>query len=75
MLTYITDIKPDEPDILSPLKHYPLVIRSLEGTELHRQAAPKQGWTHDLLNIIQPEGVDEGADAYLDEHWIGSTEV
>jgi len=75
MLTYITDIKPGEPDILMPLKHYPLVIRSLDGAELHTQNAPFQGWTHDALNVIQPEGVEEGAEAYLNEHWIGSTEV
>ncbi|EGN7773916.1 hypothetical protein K2B15_004894 [Salmonella enterica subsp. enterica serovar Muenster] len=75
MLTYITDIKAGEPDILTPLKHYPLVIRSLDGAELHMQNAPEQGWTYDTLRAVQPEGVNDEADAYLNEHWIGSTEV
>ncbi|PXW47909.1 hypothetical protein DFO55_1451 [Grimontella sp. AG753] len=75
MLTYITDRKAGEPDILTPLKHYPLVIRSLDGEKLHMQAAPVQGWTHDTLTAVQPQRVNEGAEAYLNEHWIGSTEV
>jgi hypothetical protein len=75
MLTYITDIKEGEPDILTPLKRFPLVIRSLDGTKLHMQAAPEQGWTHEALTSVQPEGVNDGADAYLNAQWIGSTEV
>lgn len=74
-LTYITCLKAGEPDILTPLKHYPLVIRSLDGETLHTQAAPVQGWTHDTLTAVQPQGVNEGAEAYLNAHWIGSTEV
>ena len=75
MLTYITDIIAGETDILTPLKHYPLMIHSLDGVKLHMQPAPEHGWTHDTLTAVQPEGVKFGADAYLNEHWIGSTEV
>ncbi|ELY3740488.1 hypothetical protein ACQUXI_004134 [Cronobacter turicensis] len=75
MLTYITDLKAGEPDILTPLKHYPLVILTLDGATLHMQAAPVQGWSHDALTAVQPDGVNDGAEAYLNAHWIGSTEV
>ncbi|EOR7868432.1 hypothetical protein FYL99_RS25905 [Escherichia coli] len=75
MLTYVTDIQEGETDILTPLKRFPLVIRALDGTKLHMQDAPDQGWTHEALAAVQPDGVNEGADAYLNAQWIGSTEV
>lgn len=74
-IRYITDRRPGEQDILAPHKNACLVIRSLDGTELHRQAAPENGWTHDGLVKVQPPGIEGGADAWLDECWAGSTEV
>lgn len=75
MLTYITEVKNGEPDILEGCSKATLVIRSLEGQELHREKAPVSGWKHALLTGVQPEGVVYGADAYLGDMWIGSTEV
>ncbi|EKC8296400.1 hypothetical protein OQD07_005000 [Escherichia coli] len=74
-LTYVGDVKPGEIDILTQNQHYPLVISSLEGEKIYMQAAPKEGWTHETLQVIQPDCVKNGADAYLNEQWIGSTEV
>lgn len=72
---YITDQRAGEPDILTPVKNSRLTIRSLDGQIIHSQAAPDNGWTHLLLCEVQPEGMESGADAWLDEVWIGSTEV
>lgn len=75
MITYIVDTRTGEVDILSNLKQGSLVIRALDGVELYRQQAPQEGWTFEELSAIQPEGVQNGADAFLDEQWVGSTEV
>ncbi|MDU2731663.1 MULTISPECIES: hypothetical protein [Pantoea] len=72
---YITDQRADEPDILTPVKTGKLTICSLDGQIIHTQAAPENGWTHLLLCEVQPEGMESGADAWLDDVWIGSTEV
>ena len=72
---YITDQRADEPDILTPVKTGKLTICSLDGQIIHTQAAPEKGWTHVLLCEVQPEGMESGADAWLDDVWIGSTEV
>ncbi|EBK3897056.1 hypothetical protein JYC24_004628 [Escherichia coli] len=74
-LHYITDQRPGEPDILAPVKHSRLIIKSLEGYEIYSQEAPDGGWNHELLNKVQPEGMQDGADAYLENQWIGSTEI
>ncbi|PZT59943.1 hypothetical protein DNQ45_29205 [Escherichia coli] len=61
-VTYVTDQRPGEPDILT-------------GNTL---SAPEAGWTHESLNLVQPQEVQEGNDAfdaYLNGIWIGSTEV
>jgi len=75
MITYVTDQRPGEPDILTPHRFATLVIRDLQGAVLHTANAPEKGWTHELLCSVQPPETDEGADAYLSEEWIGSTEV
>ena len=75
MLTYITDVQGNESDILSAIRHNELIIRRLDGDVLTRQAAPAEGWTHLELMAVQPENCEEGADAYLGDHWVGSTEV
>jgi hypothetical protein len=38
-------------------------------------AEPDDGWTHKKLLDNQPENLEEGANAFLGEHWVGSTEV
>lgn len=72
---YITDQRLGEPDILTPVKHSRLIIKSLEGHEIYSQEAPDDGWTHERLSKVQPEGMQYGADAYLENEWIGSTEI
>jgi len=75
MITYVTDQRPGEPDILTPHRFATLVIRDLQGAVLHTANAPENGWTHEMLCTVQPPEISEGAEAYLSEQWIGSTEV
>jgi 5'-deoxynucleotidase len=80
MIKFITDIQhKSEPDILTPNKHHPLLIISLEGQLLKTFQPPKQGWTHEILCSLNRHLLQEwlicGADAYLLEQWVGSTEV
>lgn len=81
MITFVTDIKENEPDILvgvcsAPLKIYnddhgnaPILTKEV--------TAPAGGWTHEkLCDLDQSDfGVTWIGDAYLDGQWIGSTEV
>ncbi len=49
-----------------------------DGHLLLKVSAPEVGWTHESLNLVQPQEVQEGNDAfdaYLNGIWIGSTEV
>ncbi|WP_318391015.1 hypothetical protein [Enterobacter sp.] len=75
MITYVTDQRPGEPDILTPHRFATLVIRDLQGAVLHTANAPENGWTHEMLCTVQPPEISEGAEAYLSEQWIGSTEA
>jgi hypothetical protein len=75
MITYITDQRAGEPDILTAIKSGELEIRCLAGTVLLKIEAPEQGWTHASLCAVQPVEAKEGADAWLSGQWIGSTEV
>ena len=75
MLTYVTDVQGDEPDILTARRYDVLIIRTLDGNVLLRKSAPEGGWTHKKLMENQPANTEEGADAFLGEHWVGSTEV
>lgn len=75
MITYVTDQSTGEKDILTPHRFGTLQIRDLEGVTLITVKAPENGWTHEILCSIQPSGTEEGAEAFLNEHWIGSTEV
>jgi hypothetical protein len=75
MLTYITDVREGEHDLLTLNHHQILVIKNLDGMVLHTQVAPRHGWTHNALVSIQPFACSDGADAYLGANWIGSTEV
>jgi len=75
MIYYITDQTKGEPDILTPVRHETLIIRTLGGAEIFRHQAPQVGWTHDQLITVQPDDNGEGSDAYLGASWVGSTEV
>jgi len=78
MITFITDRLPNEPEILLPLKHLPLQVRTLENEPIARFDPPENGWTHDDL-METARRIDDltvmGADAYLGDDWVGSTEV
>lgn len=84
LVTFITDVKGYEPEILSPV----MARETLKIVSLYDQndvffecAAPEGGWTHDALcNLDAPLKVVDmvsarGADAYLGKEWVGSTEV
>ena len=78
-LHIITDLRPGEPDILTPVRHESLVVRvkGHSATQV-RIPSPPGGWTHEGLLAIA-SGVqiplDDQADAYLGDVWIGSTEI
>lgn len=78
MICFITDIREGEMDILSPVKHEPLLVLGLDGGLIDQVIAPASGWTHDAL-IAQGERLTpktkEGADAFLGSVWVGGTEV
>ncbi|EOG8381080.1 MULTISPECIES: hypothetical protein [Pseudomonas] len=74
----VTDQQPGEPNIISGSEHQPLEIRSLTGSIIKQLQAPATGWSHDSLIEVaarQHELYRDGADAYLGNEWIGSTEV
>lgn len=80
MCTFVTDRRPGENDILAGINSLPLLIVSLDGGFIERIDAPVSGWTHELLvhageELAKREVLAEGADAFLGEHWVGSTEV
>ncbi|MEZ9455893.1 hypothetical protein AB4586_19540 [Vibrio sp. 10N.222.49.E4] len=69
-------LSPAEPDLMEGRTLDPLRILSLEGVEMVQYHAPKSGWTHDALECVDYFSVSpDGWDAYLDEQWIGSSEV
>lgn len=77
-IVIVTDQQGLEPDILTPVKFEPLVVRTLEGREVCRRNAPFGGWSHKkLLTAVGSLGADlnDGADAFLGDQWIGGTEV
>lgn len=78
MISFITDQRSGEPDILTPYRGAPLRVLCLSGNALTSVAAPKGGWTHEALSE-QARRLErlthDGADAYLGDAWVGSTEV
>lgn len=78
MICFITDTRSGEPEILPQLVHDTLTIRDLAGAIIGCKSAPDGGWTHDRL-VAEAEAhahiTVEGANAYLGEQWVGSTEV
>ncbi|MBF4180793.1 hypothetical protein [Enterobacter wuhouensis] len=75
MITYITDQRSGETNILDGLELATLEVRDLAGNTLLNVAAPQAGWTHESLSNVQPQAARDGADVYLNGNWIGSTEV
>lgn len=80
MIKFITDQQAEEPDILSPLRNENLIITDLEKKELSRISPVNGPWTHEKLEQVAQELYDNritrhGADAYLGDQWVGSTEV
>lgn len=72
----IVDQKPGEPDILSGHETKPFILRDLDGCVLLRFPAGRP-WTVALLDELigrLGEYLRNGADAYLGDQWIGSTE-
>ncbi|MBM3074434.1 hypothetical protein [Lelliottia sp. RWM.1] len=75
MITYITDQRSGETNILDGLELASLEVRDLAGNTLLNVDAPHGGWTHESLSSVQPHAATGGADVYLNGNWIGSTEV
>lgn len=79
MITFITEIRNNEPDILTPCKHERLLVMSIEGQFLNSYEAPREGWTHETLVKLSKVFPDQwavcGADATLGDQFVGSTEI
>ncbi|EKP0311724.1 hypothetical protein JE959_001750 [Aeromonas veronii] len=81
-MIFITDVKGDEPVILTAeLAKEPLTITTLTTLEdkthiIATYPAPPEGWTHERLCALDIDCGEYGAgDAYLGSQWVGSTEV
>lgn len=77
-IRFVTDVLPGEPDILSPVRMAPLTVKDLQGDILLQLDPPPGGWTHDRLCQASEDlaGVTHaGAEGFLGEQWVGSTEV
>ncbi|MBJ7591506.1 hypothetical protein [Aeromonas veronii] len=78
-MKFITDILPGEPDLLTASVIFnPLQIVDLfDRTDvLFEYPPPVDGWTHEELRALNiPLKRLQGADAYLGEIRVGSTEV
>ncbi|HIG9790927.1 TPA: hypothetical protein ACYEL6_004209 [Escherichia coli] len=64
-ITYVTDQRPGEPDILTGNTFADLEICDSDGHLLLKVSAPEVGWTHESLNLVQPQEVQEGNDAFI----------
>lgn len=76
---FVTDTRPGEPDVLSGLENETLRVISMDGVLLV-EIKPDLPWTHERLaglplRDLAGEMLDDGADAYLGNKWVGSTEV
>lgn len=74
-ITFISDVKNNEPDILQSVKHGNLILYA--GSRILLTAkAPKGGWTHEMLvSGYSRIKFEEAVDAKVAHQWIGSTEV
>lgn len=78
MITYITDIQKDEPDILKGLEYSDLIILDCNDEFLQLFSPPRNGWTTEALfatNDKLEEKNDIIMDGYLGKQWVGGSEV
>lgn len=69
-------INSSEPDLLKGCTLRSLNIKDLSGKLICTIEAPTDEWTHDLLEAIEYDVIAPyGWDAYLQDDWIGSSEV
>jgi hypothetical protein len=69
---------PNNPDLsnIDTIDKKPLRVKSLNGQTLFCAAAPKFGWSlPGVKNSISHVDTSGGADLYLGDLWLGSTEV
>lgn len=79
-ISFVTDVKEGETDILSGYENKVLSIIDLDGKPIIDVTPASGPWNHarlceigvklELLGLTQ-----EGAEAYLEDQWVGSTEV
>lgn len=78
MITFVTDTKEGETDLLGDTRKQPLVVLALDGSLITEIGPPLNGWTHEALenqaNILSQK-TRQGAEAFLGNTWVGSTEV
>ncbi|NLC22646.1 MAG: hypothetical protein GX771_12210 [Halomonadaceae bacterium] len=80
MIKFVTDHKPGEPNILEGNDMKPLLVKNLDG-DLLSTLVPSEPWTHEglcglaLETFVDEKAIRYGADAYLGDVWIGSTEI
>lgn len=72
---FATEVLPGEECIISGSENEPLIIRSLDG-DLITTVLPEGSWTHEKLMSVDLSDLDltQGADAFLGDQWVGSTE-
>lgn len=78
MIKFVTDVRPGEKEFPPETFSKPLKVVDLDGKELETRQQPDGGWSHDkLLEVAQVLGgiTTNGADAFLGDVWVGSTEV
>lgn len=78
MITFITDERSGELDILTAVSREALRVTQLDGQLIETIPAPVKGWTHAALVMTAEQLViktGDGAEAYLGPAWVGSTEV
>ena len=72
-------INNEKNDLLVGHEHKMLVVRDLEGKQIHAEPAPRGDWTHDALEAFDYDSIPPyGWDAYLGfdkKNWIGGSEV
>lgn len=77
MIYFITNQLNDEPCILQEVKTQELRITTLDGEEILTVKC-SGAWTHEKIISIDlspfEEKIRQGADAYIGDKWIGSTE-
>lgn len=79
MIYLVTDQRAGEEDILTAARKNDFIITDLDGEKLAEFKAPDDGWTHEALNDLVENSATRkltfyGADAYLGNTWVGSTE-